>query len=969
MRLRSYAAVMSRTVGIFLIIIAISTVLFTTFAGPTSTEERVPTENKKLLDSVPVSSAASGTEANTPRTIPPDVIIGTPREIPYASAFPLLDGLFQDVSAIQLAQLSLNANQGNASNIDAVIQQFQGALQYSQTLGIQNATAAQQSAAVSANNMLQTQLLNQASQLIGLQLAAQQQVGQAQTIASALPANATEDQKAAAQQAVQIATDNLNAVTAQITNVKTLLSTTAPSVGSFSAPAPSPVGFPTPPVAITIPSAGGNPPFTPSFPASKQMENQVNLLWERLAHLVNTLAQSENPNGISLVRFHTGIVSGKKENRKRKLLSTQYALRCTTPGTAAPRVLDLFPRNAAVNISNMKYRDSRFTLAGLLSLFSVGANAAYNREHLQITQALGQSAYITGFGIETDSFGWVFSPSLGEEIVAPGDRTTFALVSAPSNCGTVEVDLLQATWDKAPVALQDEKQAIKTVHSWIAEPTATELCNGCVQRLAYAPIEFDPANPGVGAVTVNLRLNVDLDREQTVTVNGIVVKRARDTYGRATANGGSGGLLQANSLDAGTWIPISSKELVLNLNPTLFTRRFPAIILSSPRGSIDINKQLGEAGEIEVAGVTYKCPNDSKSACGSVIPPIGRPKAVSKNFAVARWVTNNKFIITVQQPTAATAASSASSAIPAVQVITGAINQSWSGVAKVVALQDGEQSYVPLRCAPLGERLLCDRGQLDIEKKIDFEIYDTDYVTGPIKGSGVAASCSGDGCADPLIWEMDAPRWRPQNSAWMFRLSLINVERGQIVELNRDFSGAVQCANDSRPCAVTIELPITKFSLIRDLMRLQVYRPAIPQPIRVGSPSTIGNLRIQVSPILSNIVEDQTRFSGQNLVFNQIRVGSRDLPIQCAETRDCFVPSPGFKPGDEGYLYFLTGGEPFPFMLITDKGLQVVAPHKPKPAPAGQATASPTPPAQPTQTQIIQLQINPSTRLNSVKEQ
>ena len=255
--------------------------------------KRADIENDSLGTSE-LSLAAEAAAANKPApspspspTVPRDVIIGKPSVIPYSRAFPLLDGLFQDVSAIQLQQLSINVNQGNASHIDAVIQQFQAAAQYSQTLGLQNAAAAQQTAAYSASGALQSQLLNQTSQLINLQLVAQQQLTQAQTVVNTLPANAEPEQKTAAQQAVQLATDNLNTITAQITNVKGLLSTAPPTAPTFTAAAPTPVAFPTPPVAITIPTAGGTPPFSPSFPASKQMENQINLLWERLANLVN----------------------------------------------------------------------------------------------------------------------------------------------------------------------------------------------------------------------------------------------------------------------------------------------------------------------------------------------------------------------------------------------------------------------------------------------------------------------------------------------------------------------------------------------------------------------------------------------------------------------------------------------------------------------------------------------------------
>lgn len=911
--------------------------------------------------------------------IPPDVIIGSPQPIPYSRAFPLLDGLFQDVSAIQLTQLSLTANQSNASNLDALIQQFQASIQYSQTLGLQNAAAAQQSAAYSASGSFQTQLINQASQLITLQLNAQQQVGQAQMALNSLPATATTDQKDAARQALTLANDSLNAINAQIANVKAQLATSIPAP-TYSAPSPTPTAFPSPPVTLRMPVKDD---FSPTFPASKQMENQVNLLWERLANLVNTLAQTDNPNGISLVKFHTGITSGKNQ-RKNKLLSTQYSLTCTG-GDAAPQVLDLFPRNAAVNISNMKYRDSRFGLSALLSFFSVGANAAYNREHLRITQTLGQSAYITGFGLETSSFGWVFSPSLGEEVVAPGDRTTFALIAAPEGCKEVRVHLVQAAWDKSPLTSQDawdetkaaaQQPAIKNLQEWSAEPRAPLKCDKCIQRIAYTPVEFEGATPGVVTVSLNLK-DVALDREQTVSVNGIIVKRARDTFGRATTAGGSGGLLQAAALDAGTWIPVSSKELILNLNPSLFTRRFPSILLNSPNGSIDVNSQMSDKTEVNVAGVRYTCPTDPNTSCASFLPAIGRHRATPKQFAIARLMGKTKrIVVTLPDATVSTSGSAAAGALPPLQVISDGRKQVWSANAKVLAFQEQGRKNLPLQCEPAGERLICEMGDLDLSQRTEFDVYDSDFKGGTaVKGPGVLKGCVGAQCVDPLIWDWRAPRWDPSQSAWIFRVWLVNVKSGQTVKLGQ--GGAfevsnIQCPGDEgEPCEIRIKLPKDKFHLVWNTMPLQVFEADAP----VGKPEDISNLRYAISPVLSEISADYTRFSGQNLVFDEIQIGAKKLKLKCLDGLglDCYLPGPGFAANDEGYLYFVGEARLIPLMLINDKGLQVVPPRKPKQAPAGGAaagtTTNPNPPVPASQTPSQQIQQNPETRIYSTKEQ
>src|SRR5207244_11626536 len=100
----------------------------------------------------------------------------------------------------------------NSSNLNAVLQQLQVGLQYSQTAGVQNSTAAQQAATNSAAAVFQTQLISQQTQLIALELAAQQQDAKAQTALDSLPSTATAEQKALAQQALAVANDNLNSI-------------------------------------------------------------------------------------------------------------------------------------------------------------------------------------------------------------------------------------------------------------------------------------------------------------------------------------------------------------------------------------------------------------------------------------------------------------------------------------------------------------------------------------------------------------------------------------------------------------------------------------------------------------------------------------------------------------------------------------------------------------------------------------
>jgi len=927
------------------------------------------------------SSARVEPDATRSAATQDEVIYGEPERIPYERAFPLLDGLFQDVSAIQLAQLSVSANGINARSTKADIQQLQAALQYSQTLGLQNAAAAQQSAAYSAYSTLQAQLINQQSQLITLQLNAQQQVTQAQTALSTLPSDATTEQKTFAQQALDSAKANLDLIGAQLTNVKSAMATSF-SAPTYTAPAPTPPSFPTA-TNLTIQDSDS---FTPTFSPSKQIENQVSLLWERLAQLMNTLAQSDNPDGISLVKFNTGIVADK-EMRARLLLTTPYSLKCTDAPNLTPKVLDLFPRLAAVNVADMKYKDNRLGIGAFLSFFGIGGGVSYTKEQLRISQALGQSSYITGFGIGTRSFGWVFSPSLGEEVIAPGTRTTYALIEAPSGCNQLSLEKSPAMWNNSPVirgANQSSNHATTPLKNWDLNSSTSSDKLPKLESLSYSTAEVsgNPANTSV--VMVDIKLNKSMSREQTVTVNGIALKRARDSFGRASSGGG-GGLLQASALDANSWLPISSKQLILNLNPVSFGRRFPSILITSPEGPIDITSQIKYGVPIEVDGRTYECLNLA-TPCAEFLPPLAKPSSATKRFSVARWFGptrgQNQIIITVPELVIPPGASNGdSSVLPPLQVISDSTNQPWSVNARVFAVQ-GSVNHL-MHCQPKGERLICDAAQLNFDEQSTFDISDPDFSGNAIQGSGKLERCIGD-CKEPLIWEMNAPKWDGEKKGWVFHLSMINVESKQQAWLETAFHDEIKCTNADPICSVDILLTKELFDSITDSMQLKVTDKTGNE---VGHPTQIRNLHVYVSPILSLVNEEQTRFVGQNLVFEFVQIGKRKLPLSCVGIVDCSLIDAKYGPKDRGYLYFVDDRTKVPLKEMTAKGLALVAPHEPpkkenkdtskkttatsaSTAPASaSATSSSAATTDPTATSPAQqIRKNPATRLFSVKE-
>lgn len=883
-----------------------------------------------------------GKSKSADSTVTSDVIIGTPMRIPYSRIYPLLDGLFQDVSAIQIAQLNaLSANGTNASSLDAVIQQFQASLQFSETLGIQNATTAQQSAVQSSNMAFQAQLINQRSQLYNLQFSNQQQTLQAQSELNIkdLP----EDQKNAATQRLQAAQNNLSIINEQIKTLNGLI-VTQTTANTFATPTLTttlPTLLPAPEVKPTNPSlAKTNETSSPTFPASKQMENQVNLLWERLAYLVNTLSQSDDEGDIYLIKFNTGISADKKK-RKDHLLNTQYQVTCKDKTKEQPTVLDLFPRMSALNISDQKYRDSKIGLGGFLSFFSVGLNMAYNREHLRVTQSLSQAAYITGFGIQTNTFGWMFGANLGEKAPAPGSRATFALVSFPKNCDEAQISLVKTEWAKAPT-INTTIATTKELDKFKPDSQPKICKKDCVDQISYSPVEFASQNDS-STVTIDIHLKDPIDREQIVSINGMVLKRARDKFGRATmgtepALGILGsGLLQESDMKIGTWFPVSNKEIILTLNPKNFSDQFPRIFLNSANGSIDISAHIKNA---IVSGRDFVCPSQSTVSCGFLLPAIARQIPTARRFFAARWLIgsddkNNHLIFQVSDIVQATSSSDPNNQNKL--KAKSPKNEPWSAGATVTAIQ-GSKGYI-LQCNPKGEYLDClnPNSGFKYDDSATFIVTDSAYDNQSVKGTASMPKCNNVCEKDPIIWSLTQPKWSDTDNAWRFTIELINVEKDWSVilgEVNNPVNQpALTVCQGNNPCKTEIYIKPDKFLLTEDTLRLTVATTGNPNEyVPVGNYSELFYLKTELTPVIDSYNEDYTYFEGKNLVFNRV-VFSKDRTkiynFECSAGRVCEFDKS--KYGDnEGFLYFVAGNRFIPFATYKNGLLPIPKRKKPE---------------------------------------
>ncbi len=896
---------------------------------------------------------------------PPDVTLGRPKVGGYDRIYPFLDGLFQDVATTKLNVLTLDPNGANASSLDAVLNSFQAGVSFSATAGAANAFSQQLNNAVASPFGAQSQLIGQQAQLIQASLGAQQQVTNANNLVQQLTASSpNSDQLAAAQQAATAAAANLAGINAQITNLSNQFKLLpAGPTGVTGASFTGPTG-PTAPTgqtltSPTLPTAfGATGPTGVSFPASKQMDNQVNLLWERLSRLVGTLARPDSiPGGygIDLMEIDVGITP---VNRKKQLLEVEYELGCQTG--EAPRVLDLFPSASAVNLVDSKYRENRIGLAAVLSWFSVGINAAYNRDHLQMTQALGQSGYITGYGIGASGFGWLFGRNLGDDTITPGTRRVFALIAAPDTCGNFSVRARRSQWfhdgddDHRVELLADGAQ------NWYdpktgglpaaAVQTAGQTVADAMTRLTYIPVDYDPANPTNTPAQVAVTMEQPVDPQQIVSINGAIVHRARDFFGRgvsgSTGAPAQGVLETSTALAPNSWLPTGQNSFVLTLDPSGYGGRFPDIVVTMPNGrTYSVSNAIGSCRsvEIRVAGRLFNC----SASTAADLPALGYPAGTQSNLFLSRWQVSGQGerdrLLIVSAQDHAPVAAAAAGATPALQVVSGGPSP-WSTQAAVFATW-GNTMY-RLRCDPLATRLSCQLppgAKVSFDKQAVVDLWDPNHTGGRLKASQSTETCGGATCS-PLVWQLGTPAWiQDRARAWSLtlRVDLINAPDGTSVTLVGGLTSPLDL--DTRTCGpvtaevchVTFSVPQSRFSAVTDSMLLRFGDGSLAS-------AALFNLRALTQPVVTGYSDDQKTITGQNLILTQLRVGDSGEPLDLDFSADGSEVrlKKDYPDTAKGYLYFIDATDAYQAFLVKPGVAPAAIYHTPPASPMAAAAAA-----------------------------
>jgi hypothetical protein len=128
------------------------------------------------------------------------------------------------------------------------------------------------------------------------------------------------------------------------------------------------------------------------------------------------------------------------------------------------RTIDVIPRQSALNINDTNAKSTGLNLAGGFQwLTGIGAKVSYQRQHEVYQQFVHQESFVTGSGRGMHEFGWTFGPVPGTNRIAPGTRSTYAILVVPSRVLALGLRATGKTFEKKqapddqPIQLTDEQ--------------------------------------------------------------------------------------------------------------------------------------------------------------------------------------------------------------------------------------------------------------------------------------------------------------------------------------------------------------------------------------------------------------------------------------------------------------------------------------------------------------------------------
>jgi hypothetical protein len=293
--------------------------------------------------------------------------------------------------------------------------------------------------------------------------------------------------------------------------------------------------------------------------------------------------------------------------------------------TSNVRALDVIPRQSALNVNDVQATVSQKNFLGVLKLLlGLGIRVSYQRQRELYEQYLQQEVFASGFGKGSNAFGWTFGALPGTNRVAPGVRTTYAVLAVPRQASALRIEATGVAYHRksAPDYVLDErrydpksKQILDNQHFIIRIPNEhTEQFK--VMSVAYSAVKAGEA------VTVVVKGDY-FSPQIGVLVDGVALARSLSVGNTEISDAGLDN--PATSGVRGQYELVSSREIVMKFS--MGNEKYygtPNITLVTPEKSTAINYLPLQ--------VNYRYPRISLRALASFEPMFMEPFSLNKEF-------------------------------------------------------------------------------------------------------------------------------------------------------------------------------------------------------------------------------------------------------------------------------------------------------------------------------------------------
>jgi len=200
----------------------------------------------------------------------------------------------------------------------------------------------------------------------------------------------------------------------------------------------------------------------------------------------------------------------------------------------AVRTVDLIPRQSSLNVNDIQDTVKAGRISAAFSfLFGFGAKVDFQRQRELYEEYLHQEIFASGFGKGEQTFGWTYGPTPGTKRIAPGLRTSYAVLIVPDTATMLHMTAKACYFPRKAYAPDDFRQV--TSNDWFNG--LEKRCTGDNNQIFDVPIpgtrdnnfwltevRYKPVAPGQRTVVF---LHGDNISAQTgVLVNGTPLRPA-----------------------------------------------------------------------------------------------------------------------------------------------------------------------------------------------------------------------------------------------------------------------------------------------------------------------------------------------------------------------------------------------------------------------------------------------------------